>query len=105
MEQPHEARQEQGSGRRWVQSICKGMSSSVGCSGRLPEVQCNQSLDLTCRPKGPGFHSGGNGEPSKDFLHEDLRSDLNSRMFTPVATGTEDGLQGGQGQAGILVRK
>lgn len=43
--------------------------------------------------------------PLKDFTHEGLRSDLNSRMFIPVGIATEGGLQGAEVQADILVRK
>lgn len=70
MEQLHEAKQKQeeqafrvvrGWGR-WVGARCSNstsVSSSTGRLEKLPEVQCTQSLDLTCQPKGPGFCSEG----------------------------------------------
>lgn len=67
------------------------MRNGVGCLEKPPEVQCDQTLDFTCQPEESGFHSGGNEKPRKDCKHEALWSDLNYRMLTPAATGTEDG--------------
>lgn len=67
------------------------MRNSVGCLEKLPEVQCNQTLDFTCQPEESGFHSGGNEKPQKDYKQEGVWSDLNYRTLTPAATGTEDG--------------
>lgn len=90
MEQPH-IRKGRSSGWRVHGSICRGMRNSVRCLEKLPEVQCNQTLDFACHPEESGFHSGGNEKPRKDCKHEGLWSDLNYRMLTPAATGTEDG--------------
>ena len=43
-----------GAGGGWSAgcSISRGVNNSMGRLGKLPEVQCNQSLDLTRQPKG-----------------------------------------------------
>lgn len=70
----------------------------MGGLGKLPEVQCNQSSDLTWQPKESDFipwRQWGTTEGS--FSGRAVWSDMNSRMLTPAATGSEDSLQGAHG--------
>ena len=75
-------------------SIGRGVNNSVGHLGELPDVQGNQSLDLTCQPKGAWLSFWG---AIQGLLALGFGSGLNSRMFTLAVTDTEDGLQVVQG--------
>lgn len=91
-------------GGKLVVAFAQAYEMAWGSWGNCQRFSVPRRLELTCQPKESGFHSGGNGEPLEDVKQGGLRSDLDSRMLTPAATGPEAAGGGAKLHAGELVR-